>query len=195
MSRRIGIFLDRDGTINEEVDYLRTPEELRLLPGAAEAIREANENCWVTVLVTNQSGIARGYITEDGLEQIHSRLHSLLSSQQAFIDAIYYCPHHPSIGNGAYRAVCACRKPQPGMLQQAAQKLDLDLSRSFIIGDRMIDIQTGINAGTGTILVLTGYGKEELALCRQHNVPIDHVADNLFEAIQFIKQLVKQKTV
>ncbi len=194
MTGRIGIFLDRDGTINEEVDYLRTPDAVRLLPGSAEAIREANSLGWATVLVTNQSGIARGFFTEQDLAQIHLRLTTMLASAGARLDAVYYCPHHPTLGNAPYRKECECRKPLPGMVLRAAAELHLDLPDSFMIGDRMADIETGINAGTRTILVLTGYGKEELNLLRQRRIPVDYVAANLAEAVQFVKQTVREKT-
>ncbi|MBI1806710.1 MAG: D-glycero-beta-D-manno-heptose 1,7-bisphosphate 7-phosphatase [Ignavibacteria bacterium] len=190
---RIGIFLDRDGTINEEVDFLRSPDNLRLIPTSADAIREANRLGWKVFVITNQSGIARGVLTEDLLKEIHQSLVAALERQHARIDAIYYCPHHPENGNAPYRRECDCRKPNTGMLAKAVKEFEIDLNQSFVIGDRMIDVQTGNNCGATSILVLTGYGKEELKLCRENNVHIGFVAENLYDAIQHVKNIVQQK--
>lgn len=190
---QVGIFLDRDGTINDEVDFLRSPEELHLLDGSAEAIRELNECGWQVFVITNQSGIARGLLSEQQLAEIHTKLVSDLKSHNAHIDAIYYCPHHPDYGEAPYRKNCDCRKPNTGMIKQAAREFHIDTQKSFIVGDRMFDMQAGINSHMQTILVLTGYGKEELALCKQHNVHIDYIADNLAGAVRYIKQTMQHK--
>jgi len=183
---RQGIFLDRDGTINEEVDFLSSPDDLRLIPGSAEAIRQANALGFKVIVVTNQSGIARGLLTEEQLSHIHQRLIDELQHHDARIDAIYHCPHHPDTGDLPYRHDCICRKPKTGMIDQAASDHGIDVRHSFVIGDRMIDVQTGINAGATSILVLTGYGRQELDLCRSSNTRIDHVADNLLGAMEYI---------
>lgn len=190
---RIGIFLDRDGTINEEVDFLQSPNELTLIPGSADAIREANKHGWKVFIATNQSGIARGLLTEDALNRINATLISELQQRNAHIDAIYYCPHHPTVGAAPYRTECDCRKPNTGMLLRAAREFDVDLSKSFVIGDRMIDVQTAINVGATSILVLTGYGREELKLCKERDVHIDYVAENLYDAIQHVKESVQRE--
>jgi D,D-heptose 1,7-bisphosphate phosphatase len=122
---RIGIFLDRDGTINEEVDFLRSTSDLRLIPGSADAIREANERNWGVFVVTNQSGIARGILSETTLDNVHAALMNELTKHNARIDAFYYCPHHPEIGDETYRRSCECRKPNIGMLEQAAREFDI----------------------------------------------------------------------
>lgn len=189
----IGIFLDRDGTINEEVNYLSTPGEVHLIPGAADAIREANRLGLKVFVITNQSGIARGVFTEEYLAEVHSHLLQLLKDEHAHIDGVYYCPHHPDFGEGRYRRDCSCRKPNIGMLTQAAREFDIDIGKSFVVGDRMIDVQTGNNAGATSILVLTGYGKEEQTLLQQHHVHADHVAADLYEAVQYIKRLILQE--
>ncbi len=189
----IGIFLDRDGTINHEVDFLDSPKELKLIDGSAEAIREANKMGWKVFIVTNQSGIARGLFSERQLQKIHNVLIEKLKSEGAFIDAIYYCPHHPEFGGRIYQIDCDCRKPKIGMLKTAANEFKISLPDSFMIGDKSIDIQTGINAGMTTILVLTGYGQEEIKICKEQKIHINHVAKNLLEAIQIIKKLVIQK--
>jgi len=179
----VGIFLDRDGTVNDEVDFLTSPDDLTLLSGTASAIHEANYHGWKVFIITNQSGIARGLLTEPQLEIIHDALRLHLRAEHATVDAIYYCPHHPE-----FNQPCECRKPKIGMLLRAQQEFRIDLTHSYVIGDKMIDIETARNAGARGILVLTGYGKTELALCRQHNLKIDFVAENLYDAIQYIKQ-------
>ena len=154
------VFLDRDGTVNVEVNYLSQPEHLQLLPTVAETIAELNVQGIAVVIVTNQAGVARGYFPEHRLQAIHQRLRDLLAEQRASVTAIYYCPHHPSAGLGQYRTVCQCRKPLPGMLQQAAAEHGIDCSRSLMIGDRESDLQAGAAAGCATALVRTGYGEE-----------------------------------
>jgi|ERR1041385_2789745 D-glycero-D-manno-heptose 1,7-bisphosphate phosphatase len=188
----IGIFLDRDGTINEEVDYLTSPDNLRLFHGSANAIREANTLGLKVFIITNQSAIARGLLTEQQLSKIHDMLVSKLRADGARLDAIYYCPHHPDFGDAPYNKDCDCRKPNIGMLERAVKEFDIDLKKSFVIGDKMTDIQTGNNAGTKTILVLTGYGKQELDLCHQQNAHIDYVAEHLPDAMQYVKRIVQQ---
>lgn len=164
---RPALFLDRDGTINTEVDFLRSPDEVQLIPGAADAIRDANTLGVPVVVITNQSGIARGYLTETDLAAVHDRLRALLAAHGARVDGIYYCPHHPSAGVPPYGIACDCRKPNPGMLLRAAKDLHLDLSRSVLIGDRCGDIEAGQRAGCSTVLVLTGYGATEQQECRE----------------------------
>lgn len=192
ITRDIGVFLDRDGTINDEVDFLSTPDEIHLIEGSDKAIREANQLGLKVFIVTNQSGIARKLLTEKQLLTIHTTLVKMLNKRGAHIDAIYYCPHHPELGELPYRTECECRKPKIGLLQRAAQEFHIDLTKSFVIGDRMIDVQTAHAANATSILVLTGYGKAELELCRENNVRIDHVADNLEEAIVIVKRSLMQ---
>lgn len=183
-----GIFIDRDGTINDEVDFLRNPDQLKLIPRSAEAITELNRLGLRIFILTNQSGIARGILTEDDLRGIHARLLQMLESRNARVDRIYYCPHHPEGSIKQYSIECDCRKPKTGMLQKAAKEYGIDLSRSYIIGDKMTDIQAGNNCGARAILVLTGYGKTELEDCRKNGAGLDHVADDLYDAVQFIKR-------
>jgi len=191
----VGVFLDRDGTINEEVDFLTSPKDLRLIPKSADAIREANQMRLRVIVVTNQSGIARGLLTEKKLSEIHSELGRKLSESGARIDKFYYCPHHPESGDDAYRKDCECRKPGTGMLREAAREFGLDLSRSFVIGDKKIDIETALNAGSVPILVLTGYGKQELESCRGAGLKISYIADDLYGAVNHIKQILKPNPV
>jgi D-glycero-D-manno-heptose 1,7-bisphosphate phosphatase len=191
---RGGIFLDRDGTINKEVEFLAEPGELELIPGAAAAIRDAHALGFKVFIVTNQSGIARGLLTEQQLTIVHTRLLSMLLAEGASIDSVYYCPHHPEGRNEAYRKVCSCRKPATGMVDQAVKEFGVDPKESYVIGDRMADIQLAHNIGATSILVLTGYGAAELGLCRASNVPIDHVAKNLSSAMQFVATRTTQSS-
>ena len=157
------VFLDRDGTINEEVGHLDRMEKLQLIPGAAEAIRRINKSGMKAVVVTNQSGIARGIFDEAFVIEVHTRLRELLRAEGALIDAFYYCPHHPTEGRVDYVKMCDCRKPAPGMLLRAAEELRIDPNRSYMVGDTLKDIAAGARAGAQGILVRTGYGEEAAA--------------------------------
>ena len=179
------VFLDRDGTIIEEVNYLRDPAEIRLLPGAAEALRIIQEY-YPLVIITNQAGVARGYFDEQRLRQIHRHLGLLLAEEGIRLAGIYYCPHHPEVGRFPYRQDCQCRKPKPGMLQAAARDLALDLAKSYTIGDKLSDIGAGKNAGTKTVLVRTGYGKEQEGQIGGSQFSPDYIADNLLTAAGWI---------
>lgn len=194
---RRAVFLDRDGTINEEVDYLSSPEQLRLLDRAAEAIRLINLRGWRAIVITNQSGIARGLFDETRLEQIHLRLAQVLAEADARLDAIYFCPHHPEAGEGELRKTCHCRKPQPGMLYKAAKDFDLDLSASVVIGDRLLDVETAHRAGARGVLVLTGYGRREFEStdsggASRQAVP-DYVAEDLVAAVEWVMSNVENE--
>jgi len=157
------IFLDRDGTINEEVGYLDSLDKLKLYDNTAEAVRLINESGMKAVVITNQSGIARGYFDEKFVETAHNRIQSLLRQQGAFIDAFYYCPHHPSEGIGKYLQSCSCRKPEPGLLITASQELNIDLNHSYTVGDMLKDIQVAARVGAKGVLVKSGYGMNTLA--------------------------------
>ncbi len=190
LRNRIAAFLDRDGTLNEDVDFLRTPEEVRMIPGAAGAVRRLNDLDFIVCVISNQSGVARGFLTEADLLPVHARIGHELVSEGARVDRFYYCPHHPTKGRPPYNIVCSCRKPAPGMLKQGEQDFGLDLPRSFVIGDRIVDVQAGMAVGATTVLVLTGYGKIALEECRRDNVSPDHVAPSLVEAVDFVVQNV-----
>ncbi len=158
---RPALFLDRDGTINVDHGYVFRVEEFDFIPGAPEAIRRAKEAGYLVIVVTNQAGVARGLYTEADIHELHRHLDRELARYGGVIDAYYYCPHHPDRGNEPYRRECACRKPLPGMLLQAAIDLDLDLGRSFLVGDKRSDLEAGIAAGCRAILVATGYGADQ----------------------------------
>jgi len=180
------IFIDRDGTINEDIGYVSSPDDLMLYPYAAEAVRLVNQSSLQAIVITNQSGIARGYYNEDTLAVIHDRMITELGRDGARIDAIYYCPHHPRIGDDRYRQMCACRKPRPGMLRQAAREHSIDLTRSYVIGDKASDINLATNAGARGVLVLTGYGRETLAHRDRWPCEPAIIADDLLDAVKQI---------
>jgi D-glycero-D-manno-heptose 1,7-bisphosphate phosphatase len=184
-SKDWAVFLDRDGTINEEVNYLGDPALLKLTPGAAQAIHRLNSHNIPVIVVTNQAGIARGYFNEAQMHLVHQALDLMLAPDNAKIDAYYFCPHHPTAGIGDYKITCNCRKPHPGMLYQASQDLYLDLSKSYLVGDKLTDIQAGNLAGCQTILVETGYGGEESKI-QQNEIKIDQISLNLLDAIDWI---------
>ena len=181
---RPAVFLDRDGTVNVEAGYIRELENLHLIPGAAEAIKGLNELGVLVVLVTNQSGPARGYYPESWISKLHERLGTLLAAEGAFMDALYYCPHLPEGSVPEFTMNCYCRKPEPGMLLQAAQEHKIDLTHSFMIGDKATDVEVGQNAGTHTILLTSGYGQQVLDGTYQHQVKPDYVFDTLLEAFE-----------
>jgi len=172
--RWTAIFLDRDGTINEEIGYMDRMEKLRLIPGAAQAIRLINESGMKTVVVTNQSGVAREIFTESFVAEIHAHLREMLRAEGALIDAFYFCPHHPTEGQGAYLKTCDCRKPAPGLILRAAAELRLDPARSYMVGDTLKDIEAGARAGAQGILVRTGFGEEAIAELGPDEEPREH---------------------
>ena len=184
---RAAIFLDRDGTICEEVGYVNHLSRSRLLPGSLEAIRLINQAGLLAVVTTNQSGVARGYFSEDLVEAVHAQLLSAVSSGGARLDAIYHCPHHPSEGSPPWRAACDCRKPKPGMILRAAREHGIDLAGSYVVGDSVVDIEAGAAAGLPGVLVLTGYGRGLLEH-QKHRFKTEpaHAAEDLLGAVRFI---------
>jgi D-glycero-D-manno-heptose 1,7-bisphosphate phosphatase len=184
MSTRPAIFLDRDGVLIEDVHYLAAPEQVRLVPGSAEAVAALNRAGWPVVVVTNQAGVGKGLFPLDAVGAVHAHLADLLATFGASIDGYYFCPHHPEAEVEAYRVRCECRKPQPGMLHRAAAELGLDLARSWMIGDRASDLEAGAAAGCRTILVRTGYGaaQDTLALDRGQ-LNLELIAANLGDAV------------
>src|SRR4029434_7770359 len=155
------VFIDRDGTLNDEVGYVNHLSRFRLFDFAAKAIRLLNEAGWRTFVVTNQSGVARGFFDEALVERVHSYMLQQLARDEARVDGIYWCPHHPTAGQPPYRQECDCRKPLPGLLHRAARDFNLDLAKSVVIGDRYLDVNMAHQAGAKGVLVLTGYGLGE----------------------------------
>jgi D-glycero-D-manno-heptose 1,7-bisphosphate phosphatase len=181
------VFLDRDGTVIDEVGYLCDLKQVRLIPGAAAAIKRLNEAGLKVVLVTNQSGIARGYFTEAFVRETHDLLGKMLRIEGARLDGIYYCPHHPKAGQSSYTTACDCRKPGTGMLEQAARELDIDIKGSFVVGDKWSDVELGQRAGAHSILVGTGYSHDDPGNARLErlNDP-DFIAETLTDAADWI---------
>lgn len=173
------VFIDRDGTINVEKEYLYRADEFAFIPGVPEAIRLLNEAGYLVIVVTNQSGVARGYYTEEDVLQLHRYISFQLEQHGARVDAWQYCPHHPS-GRGSYALPCRCRKPLPGMLVEAAGRYGVDLESSVMIGDKVVDMEAGAAAGCRTFLVRTGYGSQEEEHCRTGTM----VFDDLPAAVQ-----------
>lgn len=179
--------MDRDGTINEQMGYINHLSRFQLLPRAAAAIRLLNDQKIPAVVVSNQSGLARGYFPETLLNEVHATMHRLLRDQHAHVDGVYVCPHHPEAKVEAYRLKCDCRKPKTGLFSQAAREMDLDLSRSYVVGDRWSDLQAAANCQAVPVLVLTGYGRGDLAYVGpREKVQPTHVAEDLYGAVEWI---------
>jgi len=183
--RRAAVFVDRDGTVNREVHYLASVAGLRLLPGVAAAIRRLGDAGFAIVLVTNQSGVARGRMTLATVDAIHAELARRLAARGATLAGIYVCPHHPDAGAPPLRRRCQCRKPAPGLVRRAARDLGLDLGRSYCVGDGAVDLGLAAATGTRGVLVLTGHGRAtRRALDRR--LPVAHVAANFRAAAKWI---------
>ena len=180
------VFIDRDGTLNEDIGYVSTPDDLVIYPWAAEAVRRINEAGLLAIVITNQSGIARGMYTEEDLDAIHSAMLEQLGRSGARVDAVYYCPHHPDVGGGRYRMECQCRKPRIGMLESAVRDHKIDLAGSFVIGDKASDIKLAENSGARGALVLTGYGRETHAHPDRWPCAPAIVSENLLDAVNQI---------
>ena len=180
------IFLDRDGTVNKHVGFLRRAEHMELEDSAAEAIRSINESEYLAIVISNQPVIARGECTYQELENIHNRMYMLLGKEGAYLDGLYFCPHHPDSGFEGevpeLKIKCKCRKPEIGMIEQAVSDYNIDLTESWIIGDTTLDIQTGKNAGIKTALVLTG----ETGKDGKYPVKADIIQDNLLSCVNHI---------
>jgi D-glycero-D-manno-heptose 1,7-bisphosphate phosphatase len=184
---RAAVFIDRDGTLTEEVGYVNHPRRLRLLPRSGQAVRRLNEASIAAVVVTNQAGIARGYFSEDVLSAVNASLVAQLKDEGAHLDGIYVCPHHPTEGEPPYRMACDCRKPSPGLLLRAASELGLDLRGSTLVGDKPSDLVAAGAVGARAVLVLTGYGLGEWEY-RRDTFPLkpDHVAPDLLDAVEWV---------
>ncbi len=154
------IFIDRDGTLIQEVSYLRMLEDLKFTPRAAEALRIFQNLGYLNIVITNQSAVARGLISPKSVNKIHQKLKAMAKDEDAVIDDVFYCPHFPAGRVAPYNIECECRKPKSGMLGQAASKHRIDLQQSILIGDKTVDLELGKNAGLRTVLVLTGYGSQ-----------------------------------
>jgi D-glycero-D-manno-heptose 1,7-bisphosphate phosphatase len=182
---RRAVFLDRDGTLIEERGYLDRLDMLTIFPWTADALRLLRRAGFATVVITNQAAVGRGIIDEPFLAEVHRELSARLERGDAAIDRYYYCPHADDATLAQYRVACRCRKPEPGMIERACRELDLDPARSFMVGDRWLDVACGRGAGTGALLIRTGHGAHE-AERRPDGLRADAILDNLMEAAGWI---------
>ncbi len=184
---RPAVFLDRDGTINEQMGYINHLSRFHLLPGVARAIRLLNQAGVAAVVVSNQSGVGRGYFPVSLVDEVHARMKDELAREGAKVDGLYFCPHHPEAKVEEYRRACDCRKPKTGMFDVAAREFGLDLSASYVVGDRWTDLKAAHNCGATGVLVLTGYGRGDLLyLAPAEVVQPRYVAEDLHAAVQWI---------
>jgi D-glycero-D-manno-heptose 1,7-bisphosphate phosphatase len=184
------VFIDRDGTISEEVGYINHVSRFRLFPYSAAALKQLHDNGYLAIVITNQAGVARGYFSEEMVQAIHKQMTKDLESSGARLDAIYYCAHHPTVGEPPYQLDCDCRKPKPGLLLRAARDYDIDLANSWMVGDRYSDIELAANAGVKSALVLSGYGRGEWEHRRDNwTTQPDLVAEDLLAAVNQIHKL------
>lgn len=181
------VFLDRDGTLNVEAGYLHDLNQLQLLPGAAEAVCRLNTKGIAAIVVTNQSGPARGLFPESHVQNLNARLTTLLKEQQALLDCVYYCPHHAQGVVKEYAIACLCRKPQTGLIERAFEQFpELDRSRAYMVGDQSTDIDLAKNAGIKSVLVKTGFGVDVMEGRFQWVVQPDYVASSVVEAVDWV---------
>ncbi len=185
--KRPAIFIDRDGTINEQMGYINHLSRFHIFSGVPEAIRLLNENNFFVIVVTNQSGVARGYFPIELVENIHEYMRDTLEKQGAKIDAVFFCPHYPRSRLKEYALECDCRKPKTGMIRQALDRFDIDLAQSYMIGDHYTDLEFAHNGNIKSIMVKTGYGlgEAEYILPGLQHKPV-YVADDLLDAVKWI---------
>ena len=185
--KKPAVFLDRDGTINEQMGYINHLSRFNILPGVPEAIKLLNNRGFLAIIVSNQSGVARGYFPMELVGEVHSFLMRSLKEKGAGLDGIFFCPHHPRGAVAEYRSACECRKPRPGLIDQACEKFDIEMSKSYMIGDRYLDMELAHSVKIGGIMVETGYGLGDIA----HNLPKFpikpvFIAQDLLHAVRWI---------
>ena len=185
--KRPAVFIDRDGTINEQMGYINHLSRFVLLPGAEEAIRILNRHQYLAIVVSNQSGVARGYFPIELVDKVHRRMKALLEEKDAVMDAIYFCPHHKAGVVPEYTTECICRKPGTGLIDKACREFDIDMGNSYVIGDRITDIELAHRARIKGILVATGYGRGDIdyVLPNSNYRPV-HIAEDLLHAVRWI---------
>jgi D-glycero-D-manno-heptose 1,7-bisphosphate phosphatase len=190
--KRRAVFLDRDGTINEDVGYPRHYSQIKIYPESFTAVSRFNQAGLMAIVVTNQSGIGRGLLTEEALEDIHKKIMASFAENKARLDAFYYCPHYELSSVSRYGDPCNCRKPNPGLAIRAAAEFDLDLPHSYMVGDKVEDILFGRNIQATPVLVLTGSGRESLARLKEMGLEPAHVAGDILQAAEWI--ISREKT-
>lgn len=191
--KKRAVFLDRDGTINKDVGYPNSFQSIEIFPYSFEAVRKINEAGLLAVIVTNQSGVGRELIVETSLMDIHKKLKDVFAKNNAFFDGIYYCPHYLLSSNPEYRKDCTCRKPFPGMALKAATDLNIDVKKSYVVGDKEEDMLFGLNIKAQPVLVLTGFGPESKKRLKEKGIKPAYVASNLLDAVNWILQKEKQE--
>ncbi len=177
LEKRPAIFFDRDGVLSEEVGYVRSIEELHIFPYVGECIAKIKNKGYYSIVITNQSGIARGLLSEDVLKNMNQYL-----IERTGVDAVYYCPHHPQGNIDIYKKVCRCRKPETGLLEQACEDFNIDMSKSYMVGDRACDVLAGQKAGLKTILLESGYGTSRL----EQDVAPDYILEDLRKVVELL---------
>jgi len=185
-ARNPAVFMDRDGTLNLDIGYIANPADLLLYPFAGQAVRLLNESGLRAIVVTNQSTVARGYCSEEMIDRIHEKLRNDLHKEGARLDAVYYCPHHPHIGEERYQVDCQCRKPKAGMLHQAEREHGIDLGHSYVIGDKTLDIEMARSVGARGVLVLTGFGRDSIRRLEGKPMQPDLICKDVLEAVRMI---------
>lgn len=198
--KKAALFLDRDGTLIVEKNYLVSAQEIEVFPNSFEAVRRINQSGALAIVVTNQSVVARGLLSERKLAHIHQQMEGLFAQHEAHFDGIYHCPHHPTEGRQPFAFDCDCRKPKPGMLVRAASELELDLNRCVIIGDTLNDIAAGHRAGSMGVLVETGYGAEISSSLRTGSEPVeaewypDYTASDILQAVNWSLEKIGERS-
>lgn len=185
--KRPAVFLDRDGTINEQMGYINHISRFVFLPGAVEAIGILNRNRYLVIVVSNQSGVARGYFPLALVDEVHAHMKMMLKKNGADIDGLFFCPHHPEGKVAKYSMSCNCRKPKTGLIEKACEAFDIDMANSYVIGDRISDIELAHRADLKGVLVTTGYGRGDVDHLLPHSTckPV-HIAEDLFQAVRWI---------
>jgi D-glycero-D-manno-heptose 1,7-bisphosphate phosphatase len=194
LKKNKAVFIDRDGVLIHELGYISKLKKVKLFKCSVSAIRLLKRSGFKVVVVSNQSGVARGYFPESFVKQTHAYLAEKLKRLGARIDAFYYCPHHREACVAKYKKDCDCRKPKQGMIKKAAKKFSLDLKKSFTIGDKLTDVKLGHNGGMKGILVLTGFGRWQRGLIKKEGVRPDHVAKDFYSAARWVVGQEKQET-
>lgn len=184
--KKRAVFLDRDGTINRDVGYPDSFSMIEIFPYSFEAVKQINQGGLLAVIVTNQSGVGRGLIKEKTLHEIHRKMRASFAKHGAHFDGIYYCPHYPASINPKYREDCLCSKPNPGMAHRAAKELNVDITNSYMVGDKVEDILFGLNIKAKSILLLTGYGQESLKKLKSLRIKPAYIAPDLLDAVNWI---------
>lgn len=185
--KKPAVFLDRDGTINEQMGYINHPDRFIILPGIAEAIRLLNQNGYLAIVTSNQSGVARDYFPIDLVYEVHAYLEDYLKERDSFLDGIFFCPHYPEGKIKEYSFQCDCRKPKTGLIDQALNTFDIDMSRSYMVGDRITDIEFAGRCKLKSVLVETGYGLGDIKyVLPESRFKPDYIGKDLLTAVRWI---------